>query len=396
MNRKIFSALAGIMIATGLSAQDDLIKKIENNGTDKGSEGYQFEVKIDLEATPVKNQGRSGTCWSYASTGFVESEMIRMGLDPIDISEMFTVRQVYLDKGEKYVRLHGNLNFAQGGALPDVFYVIKKYGAVPQEVYAGLDYGTEGNNHGELEAILKGMLDAVIKNKNGKITPVWKEAFNATLDAYLGEYPATFDWDGKDYTPRSFADDVLKINADDYIQITSFTHHPMNEMCEIQVPDNWAWGKSFNVSLDDMVDVVDHALEEGYTLSWATDVSEKGFSVRNGLAIVPEMEWKDMSEDLRKAAFESPVTQREITQEMRQEAYDNYLTQDDHGMMITGSVVDQNGTKYYIVKNSWGEIENPFRPGYIYVSESYLRYKTISVMLHKDGLTKKVSKAMKK
>lgn len=388
------SLIAGAaLLSMSLFAQDNLINQVKDNGSADGA-GYNFETIVDIEATSVKNQGRSGTCWSYATTSFIESEMIKNGAGKIDISEMFTVRMVYLDKAEKYVRLHGNLNFGQGGALPDVIYVIKKYGAVPQEVYAGLNYGTEENNHGEMEASLKGIIDAVVANKNGTVTPNWKIGFNAILDAYLGEYPESFEYNGKTYTPRSFADDVMKVNADDYIQFTSFTHYPFNEKCQIQVPDNWAWGDSYNVELDQMIDVINTGLDKGYTVSWATDVSEKGFSLKNGLVIVPEKAWKDMTAEERTAHFTSPHPEMEITQENRQAAYNNYSTQDDHGMQITGRVKDQNGTIYYMVKNSWGDRENDYKTGYLYVSESFMRYKTISVMLNKDGVDKKVLKTV--
>jgi bleomycin hydrolase len=374
------------------SAQVDLINKVKDNGSDGA--GFKFETLIDLEATPVKNQGRSGTCWSYATTGFIESELLRMGKDPIDLSEMFTVRHVYDDKGEKYVRLHGHLNFAQGGALPDVLYVIKRYGAVPQEVYEGLNYGTEINNHGELEAILKAQLDQVIKNKNGSISPQWRKAFNATLDAYLGDYPEKFNYQGKNYSPRSFADDYLEIDPDDYVQLTSFTHHPMHEEVMIQVPDNWAWGKSYNVALDEMMAALDHGLENGFTVAWATDVSEKGFSLKNGVAIVPAKDYADMTEEERATMFSGPQPELNITPAIRQAAYDSYETTDDHGMQITGKVKDQEGNHYYIVKNSWGERDNDFRAGYINASEAFVRYKTISILLHKDGLPKVLRKKL--
>lgn len=391
MKKILIPALA--LGALSVSAQDNLVNAANQNGAE-ANPGYQFETLIDIEATEVKNQYSSGTCWSYATSSFLESEMVRMGRQPIDLSEMFTVRQVYVDKAEKYVRLHGNLNFAQGGALPDVLYVIDRYGAVPQSVYNGLNYGTDLNEHSELEMALKGIVDAVIKNENRSgITPVWQSAFEAYLDTYLGAYPETFEYNGETYTPRTFADDVIGIDPDDYVQLTSWTHHEFDTEVQIQVPDNWTWGSSINIELDEMMENIDNALEEGYTVAWAADVSEDGFSVRNGLAIVPEG-WDDMSRAEREACFSNPVPQMEITQEIRQAAYDNYETTDDHAMQITGKVQDQNGDVYYIVKNSWGEIGNDYRDGYLYVSDDFVRYKTISVMMHKDAVTNHVEDLM--
>jgi len=373
--------------------QDDLINQVKDNGGD--AEGnLRFENVIDLEASPVKNQGRSGTCWSYATSGFIESELLARDLEPVDISEMFTVYHVYLDKAERYVRLHGHLNFGQGGALPDVLYVIKNYGAVPQEVYDGLNYGTEINNHSELEALLKAQLDAVIKNPNGTLTANWRTAFKATLEAYLGAVPETFEFEGKTYTPRSFADERLGINPDDYVQLTSFTHRPFYQYMPILVPDNWTWGPSFNLPLDELTQAVDHSLEQGYTVTWATDVSEKGFSLKNGLALVPAVAWSDMTAEERDAFFARPAEELSITPELRQEGYDNYNTTDDHGMQITGLARDQTGKEYYLVKNSWGERDNPNRKGYIYASKAFFEYKTISVLLRKDALPKELQKKL--
>lgn len=374
-------------------AQVDLINKVKDNGGD-GPVQFQWETVVDIDATPVKNQGASGTCWSYATSSFVESEMMRMGKAPIDLSEMYTVRKVYEDKAVKYVRLHGHLNFGQGGALPDVLHVIKHYGAVPQEVYNGLNYGTEINRHGEMEAALKGVVDAVIENHNGKISSSWKLAFDGILDAYLGAEPAQFGYNGKTYTPRTFADEVVGINPDDYVQLTSWTHHPMYEECQIQVPDNWTWGSSYNMPLDEMMDAINGSLEGGFPVAWACDVSDKGFSIRNGIAVMPEQSWNDMSDEEMAAVYAGPHEEASISQELRQEQYDNYLTQDDHGMVINGMVKDQEGNIYYIVKNSWGDIPNEYKPGYLYASESYVRLKTISVMMHKDALSKNLRKKL--
>ncbi|NCF95808.1 MAG: aminopeptidase [Bacteroidetes bacterium] len=386
--------IAMLLLPAMAFAQVDLINKVAQNGGDEIPQ-FEFTTVYDIEATSVKNQARSGTCWSYSSTSFIESEMIRMGKDPIDISEMYTVRKTYQDKADRYVRLHGKLNFSQGGALLDVLYVIKHYGAVPQSVYEGLNYGTVNNDHNEMEAALKGIVDAVVNKNSGTITTAWKRALDGVLDAYLGEEPATFDYQGKSYSPTSFADEVIGIEVDDYIQLTSFTHKPFNAYYAILVPDNWNWDPSFNVPLDDMMGAIDHALSKGFTVDWATDVSEKGFSLKNGVAVMPEADWKGMTSEERSAVYTGPHAELVVTQAMRQDAYNNYQTQDDHGMQIVGKVLDQTGDAYYIVKNSWGDRENDYRTGYIYASEAFVRYKTISVLMHKDALPKAIKKASK-
>lgn len=386
--------IAMLLLPAMAFAQVDLINKVAQNGGDEIPQ-FEFTTVYDIEATSVKNQARSGTCWSYSSTSFIESEMIRMGRDPIDISEMYTVRKTYQDKADRYVRLHGKLNFSQGGALLDVLYVIKHYGAVPQSAYEGLNYGTDNNDHNEMEAALKGIVDAVVNKNSGTITTAWKRALDGVLDAYLGEEPATFDYQGKSYSPKSFADEVIGIDVDDYIQLTSFTHKPFNAYYAILVPDNWNWDPSFNVPLDDMMGAIDHALSKGFTVDWATDVSEKGFSLKNGVAVMPEADWKDMTTEELSAVYSGPHAELVVTQAMRQDAYNNYQTQDDHGMQIVGKVLDQTGDAYYIVKNSWGDRENDYRTGYIYASEAFVRYKTISVLMHKDALPKAIKKASK-
>ena len=390
--KQLSATIASLFIPISIFGQVDLINKVANNG-ESNFQQFEFTTIYDIEATSVKNQGRSGTCWSYSATAFLESELIRLGKPEIDLSEMYTVRKVYQDKADKYIRLHGNLNFAQGGAEPDIFYVIKKYGAVPENVYPGLNYGTKGNDHSELEASLKGILDAVKDKNSGKISTAWKTGFDGVLDAYLGDEPEEFSFNGKFYTPRLFADDYLGIDSDDYVQITSFTHHPFYTWFPIEVPDNWSWAMSYNVPLDQMMTSIDHALENGFTIAWATDVSERGFSLKNGVAISPAKAWADMSDTDRSKAFSSPHEEMNVTQEIRQLGFDNYQTQDDHGMQIVGKVKDQKGGIYYIVKNSWGDLKNPYRNGYIYASEAFVKSKTISIMLHKDGLPKRIKKA---
>lgn len=366
--------------------------------------GYEFTTVEELPATSVKNQYRSGTCWSFSGISLLESEMIRMGKEAVDLSEMWIVRHAYSDKAEKYVRFHGHLNFAGGGAFHDVTNMIKEYGIVPESVYDGLEYGEDKHVHGEFDAILKGYVDEVMENKNKKLTPVWHDGFNKLLDTYMGEKPEKFTYEGKEYTPESFASEYVGINPDDYIELSSYTHHPFYSKFILEVPDNWAYGEVYNVPVDELIEVIDHAIESGYTVAWASDVSEKGFSWKNGVAIVPsedvedmtgteQSKWEDLTEEEKEKmmySFEEPVNEKKITQEMRQEAFNNWQTTDDHGMHITGIAKDQNGTKYYKVKNSWSDKDHIY-DGYLYASEAFVRYKTMDIMIHKDALPEEIA-----
>ena len=377
-----------------LQAQDTLRNKKGGN--------YLFTVKTDIEANEVQNQSRTGTCWSFSALSFIESELIRMGKGKHKLSEMYVVRKAYEDKAERYVRMHGNTNFGQGGAFHDIPYVIEKYGIMPQEAYKGLNYGMDNHNHSEMEAILKGILDAVIANKQGKLTNSWKQAYNAVLDSYLGPVPDNFTYQGESYTAESFAE-FLGLDMDDYVVIGSFTHHEFWDDFVLEVPDNWIWEEVYNIPMDDMVNAMKHAISKGYSVAWAADVSEKGFSFRDGLAIVPEDEnalkvrgkdnkhFNNAGAEKEGTQFDSPGPEKKITQEMRQEAFDNYQTTDDHGMHFTGMVEDQEGNEYFIVKNSWGTKYNDC-DGYFYASIPYVQYKTINFMVHIDALPKALKK----
>lgn len=386
-----------LMLALALpvitNAQDDLINKIKDNKSDSAKKKFEFKDKINLENTSVKNQGKSGTCWSYSTNSFLESEMIRMGKKPVDIAEIYTARRVYTERADAFVRMHGEFSYGDGGACHDVINMYAKYGAMPQSVYSGLNYGTDKNAFGEMQGMLKAMLDVVVKNPNKKITPNWKQAFESVLDAYLGKVPETFEYQGKLYTPKTFAKNVVGINPDDYIEFSSFSYQPYYEKVMLMVPDNWSLDKVYNIPMDDMIPTIDNALKNGYTVTWATDVSEKYFSWKNGVAFVPEKDWEDMEEDEQKALFNGPKNDRKITEKIRQEAFDNYTTTDDHGMHIVGIAEDQNGKEYYIVKNSWGD-KNDYK-GYLYVTKAYVQYKTTAFLLHKGGVPASVMKKLK-
>ncbi len=374
----------------------------------KAAEGYQFtDIKV-IETTPVKNQNRSGTCWCYSTMTFLEAEILRAGGEAVHLSEMFAVRHAYMKKAEMYVRMHGHLNFAEGGAAHDVTEVIKEYGIVPNEVYTGMNYGTELADFHEITPVMTAYLDAVIKagdTSRRPLTTAWKRGFNAILDEYFGELPETFVWKGKEYTPKSFAES-LPIDMDDYIDLSSFTHHPFYEQFVLEVPDNWMWGRVYNLPMEEMMRVVDHALENGYTLAWGTDVSEKGFSRTKAIGVIPETDpksmsgteaerWGSLTAKEREAAlysFEKPTKEREITQEMRQEAFDNYETTDDHGMVIMGTAKDQNGTIYYKVQNSWDTVK-PY-DGFWYFSKPFVAYKTTDLMVNKKALPKDIAKKL--
>ncbi len=392
------SLLVVLLMSSSIIAQDNE-KKSE-------PEGYKFEMVKELPATPVKDQYRSGTCWSFSTISFLESELLRIGKGEYDLSEMFVVWNAYSDKATKTVRFHNHLNFGGGGAFHDVTEVWKKYGIVPEEAYPGMVIDEEGHVHGEMDNVLKNYIDAVIENKNRHLTPVWHDGFDAVLNTYLGQYPKEFTYKGNKYTPQSFAKE-LGLDMDDYIELSSYTHHPFYEPFVIEVPDNWMFGEVYNLPIDELMEVIDYSIENGYTIAWGADVSEKGFSYRNGVAIVPTVnkndmtdseisKWDELTKREQQAAlykFDKPGAEKEITQEDRQKAFDNYETTDDHGMHIIGIAKDQNGTKYYYIKNSWADNSNKYN-GYFYASEAFVRYKTMDIMINKNALPKKIKRKL--
>ena len=388
MKKFFVSALMLAFALSSVSAKDK--KKTED-------EGYVFTTVKELKITPVKNQNRTGTCWCFSTLGFLESELLRMGKGEYDLSEMFIVSKNYKDKAEKFVRLHGELNYAQGGSFEDVLQAWKDYGIVPESVMNGLQYGEDMHVHNELESASRAYLDEIIKNPNRKLSTAWKKGFDGIIDAYLGTAPEKFTYNGKEYTPKSFAAE-LGINPDDYVSLTSYTHHPFYSEFAIEVQDNWRWATSYNLPIDELMQVFENAINTGYTIAWGADVSEKGFT-RNGIGVIPDIEsmersgsdqdrWLGLSTSEKdaeiKKMMEKPCKELEITQEMRQEAYDNYETTDDHGMQIYGTAKDQTGKKFYMIKNSWGT-DNKYK-GTWYISENFVKYKTMNIVVHKDAL----------
>ncbi|MDM1297802.1 aminopeptidase [Empedobacter falsenii] len=394
--RKIFYPVlaSALFLASAqlVSAQDNLVNSLNKNVSENSKEAFKFTDVINLAKTPVENQGSSGTCWSYSGNSFFESEMLRMGKQPIQLSPIFNARNTYVEKGKQYVRMHGATTLGDGGSFYDVLNTIKKYGAVPTETYTGLNYGTKTNQFGEMAAIQEGVLKAVVANPNGKLTPNWEKAYTAVLDSYLGEYPKEFTYNGKKYTPRTFADQVVGINPNDYVAITSFKDHDYYKPFVLAIPDNWAYESFYNVPMTEMTDNIDYALKNGFTVAWATDVSEKGFSWKNGVAYVPEVDFADMNAQQKADMFKGPKPEKVITEDMRQAAFDDYQTTDDHGMHIVGIAKDQNGKDYYIVKNSWG-LTNDYE-GYLYVTKAFVQYKTTNILIHKNGVQKQTLKKL--
>lgn len=343
---------------------------------------HHFTILQNVNTTSVKNQGKTGTCWSFATQSFLETELLRIGKGEYDLSEMYIVRNLYPLKAGKYIRYHGLTNFDQGGQAHDVLIALERFGIVPEEVYPGKTSSEKKHNHSEMVAVLKSSMDAVI-NTNGKITGNWKKVCESILDIYLGENPESFEYNGKEYTAKSFADE-LGINPDDYVEITSYLHYPFYEKVVLEVPDNWTNSEYYNLPLDDMMSIIDNAIENGYSVAWDGDDSEETFYRKRSYAVIPidnENEDKDSEEPL-------PEKEKIITQEMREETFENFQTTDDHLMHLTGIAEDQEGTKFYYTKNSWGTKYK--YNGYWYISESFVKLKTIAIMVHKNAIPKDI------
>ncbi|PRZ26445.1 C1 family peptidase [Flavobacterium granuli] len=390
--KSLFIASVFLSGVNTISAQDGLVNSLKVNASEKSKESFKFTDVINLANTSIKNQGSSGTCWSYCTNSYLESEMIRLGKQPVELAQIYSARNVYIEKGKNYVRMHGAVALGDGGALHDVINMYSKYGALPQEVYTGLNYGTSKNKFAEMGALMEGLLAAAVKNPNGELTPNWEKAYTAVIDSYLGAVPETFNFKGKNYTPQTFAKEVVGINPSDYIEMSSFTDSPYYTKSMLMVPDNWSFDQIYNVKLNDMTNIIDNALKNGYTVAWASDVSEKSFSWKNGVAYVPTKKMEDMTAEEKENMFNGPKAELEITPELRQKAFDNYQTTDDHAMHIVGLAKDQTGKEYYVVKNSWGTT-NDYK-GYLYVTKNYVKYKTTAFMVNKAAIPADIAKKL--
>jgi bleomycin hydrolase len=351
----------------------------------KGGEGYRFKIIDEVKRTPVKNQYRTGTCWCFSTISYLESEVLRVKNEEIDLSEMFVVRHTYPHKAINYIRLHGTANHSQGGQSHDVTDQVRRYGIVPEEVYDGMRINEKRHNHGEMVSVLQGVVDGVLKRRGRRVTPRWMEAYEAVLNVYLGTPPETFTYKGKEYTPKSFAQS-LGLNWDDYIELTSYTHHPFYKKCRIELPDNWTYnGDYYNVPMEDLEKIMNHALENGHSFVWDGDVSEKEFFSRDkGYAVVPLVAYEDRTRAEQKKDLSEPVEEKEITQEMRQETLDNFTTTDDHLMHVVGMAKDQTGSTFYLTKNSGGT--DRANKGYVYMSRAYTLLKATAIFINKNAL----------
>ena len=397
MTKRIFSlALAGL-VTFGAVAQDA-----------KKDEGFVFTTVKENPITSIKNQNRAGTCWCYSSLSFIEAELLRMGKGEYDFSEMYIVHNTYLDRADKAVRTHGDISFSQGGSFYDVLYGMEKFGLVPEaEMRPGVMYGDTLSNHTELSAVSDAVVAAIAKGRHSKLQSdnegnmLWKKAIEAIHDIYLGVRPEKFTYNGKEYTPKSFYEST-GLNASDYVSLTSYTHHPFYSSFVLEIQDNWRWAQSYNLPIDEFMEVFDNAIMEGYTIAWGSDVSESGFT-RNGVAVMPdaekaqELSGSDMAHWLKlspaeKKLNDKPQPQKWCTQEERQLAYNNWETTDDHGMVIYGIAKDQQGNEYYMVKNSWGE--SGTYKGIWYASKAFARYKTMNIVVHKNAIPKDIRKKL--
>ncbi|MBI1933705.1 MAG: aminopeptidase [Ignavibacteriales bacterium] len=349
-----------------------------------GQDRHEFKNLNILKTTPVKSQGNSGTCWVFATTSFVETELLRKGFEETDLSEMFTVNHKLLSMAENYVRYHGKANFGEGGQAHDLLNVVRKFGMTPENIYSGKNIGLEKHNHSEMSSVLQGMLDGIIKDDNAKLTPRWKEAIASVIDIYLGKIPETFVYKGKEYTPKAFQE-LTKFNPDDYVEITSYTDKPFYKKFILPLPDNWANAEHYNIPLDELIEIIEKSIKNGYSVCWDGDSGRDNFYREECYAVIPDENIKTDSN--------LPEVEKNITQEIRQAAFENFDVTDDHLMHIVGTAEDQNGTRFYYTKNSWGTENKKFN-GYWYMSENYVKLKTVAIIVNKDSIPKNIKEKM--